>query len=329
MSDKQNWFAKNDFLLRRLHSLSGLIPVGAYMVVHLTTNSLILVGDSSFQNAVYAIHSLGPLLLFVEWGAIFLPLIFHAVFGVVIILTGKNNVSKYSYTGNVRYMLQRVTGVIALIFIFMHVFHLHGWIHVDAWLDYIAKPLGMASFKPYNAASTAAAAMQSSIFVPVLYAIGVLACVFHFANGIWTMGITWGVWTTPKGQKRATYAVTAIGVVVSLIGLSAIGGFLNVDVEAAREVEDRMYEQRTKDGSVIPDSHKRTEGDEEHETVGQVSSNFRVSNQASQTTVFQNLILKSEKLSSNQVDTFTDSSSDDSSSDDSGSNDGGSIGEAA
>lgn len=272
MTDQQTWFAKHEFLIRRLHSLSGLVPVGAYMCVHLVTNSLILIGESTFQNAVYQIHMLGPLLWTVEWGFIFLPLIFHAVVGVLIMVQGKSNVSRYQYTGNIRYFLQRVTGGIALVFIFLHVFHLHGWLHLDAWLNYVAEPLGGASFRPYNAASTAAAALQYSPVIALGYAIGVLACVYHFANGIWTMGITWGVWTTPVGQKRATYVVSAIGTVVAVIGLSALGGFLAIDPEEAKIVEDRMYEQRTEDGSVMPDEHKRVDGHEEEASETEVSA---------------------------------------------------------
>ena len=30
-----NYLARHEFLIRRLHSLSGLVPVGAYMVIHL------------------------------------------------------------------------------------------------------------------------------------------------------------------------------------------------------------------------------------------------------------------------------------------------------
>lgn len=300
MSEQQSWLAKHDFLLRRLHSLSGLVPVGAYMVVHLTTNSLILVGDTAYQNAVYLIHSLGPLLWTVEWAFIFLPLIFHAVFGVVIMMSGKSNVSKYGYTGNVRYTLQRVTGMIAMVFIFMHVFHFHGWIHFEAWLKNVAEPLGMATFRPYNAVSTVASSMQGSIFVPILYAFGVLSCVYHFANGIWTMGITWGVWTTPKGQRRATYATAGIGVVVAVIGLSSIAGFLAVDVDAAQDTEDRMYEQRTQDGSVIPDSHKRLEESRESDerTTGSDHSSL-IPHSEARSLVNQTSVTKSTQLAMN------------------------------
>ena len=63
-------------------------------------------------------------------------------------------------------------------------------------------PYGGAHFRPFNAASTAGLALQSGI-VLVLYIIGVLSCVYHLANGIWTMGITWGVWTSPTAQAIA------------------------------------------------------------------------------------------------------------------------------
>ena len=63
----------------------------------------------------------------------------------------------------------------------------------------MAEPYGGAEFHPYSAASTAGLALQN-VVVAVLYAVGILACVYHLANGIWTMGITWGVWTSPPAQ---------------------------------------------------------------------------------------------------------------------------------
>ncbi len=105
-------------------------------------------------------------------------------------------------------MLQRVTGLVAFVFIVLHVFHMHGWFHADVWLRNVVQPLGGAQFRPYSAASTLGAAMQGGL-IPVLYAVGVLSCVFHFANGLWTMGITWGVWTSPAGA--AAYDVGLAG----------------------------------------------------------------------------------------------------------------------
>ena len=54
------------FLVRRLHSLCGLVPVGAFLCVHLLANSTILAPGApaaEFQNAIERIHVLGPLLV--------------------------------------------------------------------------------------------------------------------------------------------------------------------------------------------------------------------------------------------------------------------------
>jgi succinate dehydrogenase / fumarate reductase, cytochrome b subunit len=242
---KGAFLERNEFLLRRLHSLSGLVPVGAYMVVHLLTNASVLDGPATFQRRVYTIHSLGVVLPLVEWTFIFLPLIFHAVYGVLITRGAVPNSATYKTTGNVRYTLQRATGMIAFVFIFWHVFHMHGWIHSEWWERGVAQPLFGAIFRPYNATSTAAEAMQLSIVVPILYAIGVLACVFHLANGIWTFGITWGLWVTPRAQRWATAVCLVFGLGLAAVSMGALGGFaFGVDVKEAREIEDRMYEHQ-------------------------------------------------------------------------------------
>jgi succinate dehydrogenase / fumarate reductase cytochrome b subunit len=252
--------ARHEFLIRRLHSLSGLIPVGAYMVVHLLTNASILNRDATFQLAVYQIHSLGEILLpIVEWVFIFIPILFHAVIGVVIIRGGLPNSSAYPLPKNIRYTLQRATGMIAFVFIVWHVFHMHGWFHFPAWQENVAKPLLGAQFKPFSAASTGGAAMQASILIPILYAIGMLACVYHLANGIWTMGITWGAWTTPAAMRRADRWCIGFGVLVALVGLGAIGGFYDVNVKEAHEVETKIYNSKVSSGVLEPNDHKRAQ----------------------------------------------------------------------
>ncbi|MDA7950510.1 MAG: succinate dehydrogenase cytochrome b558 subunit [Pirellulaceae bacterium] len=251
MSSAQSSFlARHEFLIRRLHSLTGLLPVGAYMCVHLFTNATILDSVQLFQNAIYGIHTLGDALILVEWGFIFLPLIFHAVLGMAYVSGGLPNPTAYSYGSNWRYTLQRATGIIAFLFIFWHVFHMHGWFHAEWWLENVARPLGGAMFSPYNAASTAGKAMQSTPIVPILYTIGVLACVFHFANGLWTMGITWGLWTTPQAQKRANFLSIGVGTLLGIVSLSAIAAFTQVDTKKAGEIEEHLQEKRLESGFI-------------------------------------------------------------------------------
>jgi succinate dehydrogenase / fumarate reductase cytochrome b subunit len=224
-----SFVSRNQFLIYRLFSLSGLIPVGAFLVVHLLTNASVLGGAASFQSRVDLIHSLGPLLVPVEFAFIFLPMLFHAAVGFAIIAGGLPNVGSYPYMGNVRYTLQRATGMIAFAFILWHIIQLH-------WMG---APLGGGRFDPHHATSSAATVI-APLGVSLLYAIGVLSAVFHLSNGLWTIGITWGLWTSPAAMQRANVISIALGVVLAAAGLGAIGGLRSTDVAGARQIETRM-----------------------------------------------------------------------------------------
>jgi succinate dehydrogenase / fumarate reductase cytochrome b subunit len=229
----------------------------------LLVNASVLNGAATFQKAVYQIHSLGAVLPLVEWTFIFLPILFHAVLGVVIVWSGAMNTTAYPYLNNVRYTLQRVTGLIAFAFIIWHVFHMHGWLHWKAWLDAVAEPLSGAQFRPYNAASSLGAAMSGWV-VPTLYAIGVISCVLHLANGIWTMGITWGLWTTPAAYRRADWACLVLGIGVAAVGAGALRGASSVPLGEALEVEEKMFHAKDAAGEIKEQEaeHKRWRGEE-------------------------------------------------------------------
>jgi succinate dehydrogenase / fumarate reductase cytochrome b subunit len=242
------------------------------MVVHLATNASILNGPGTFQGNVYKIHSLGNLLPLVEWTLIFIPILFHAIVGVAIAVGMVPNTSSYPYAANRRYTLQRYTGLIAFAFIAWHVFHMHGWFHFEAWAKNVAEPYGGARFRAYNASSTAGLALQNVVVV-ILYAIGMLACVFHLANGLWTMGITWGVWTAPRAQAWASKVCAIFGVLLAAVGLGALGGMWEVGhgeaLDRAIEIENRMYESRIETGELEPNAHKRASSDANTHTTSQ------------------------------------------------------------
>lgn len=263
MADKSlSFLERHAFLIRRLHSLTGLIPVGAYLCVHLTVNASVLNSPETFQSNVYAIHALDRLLPVVEWTFIFLPILFHAAIGFVIIAGGLPNQKSYPYARNWQYTLQRWTGVVAFLFIAYHVFHMHGWIHADWWITHVAEPLGGAQFRAFNATSTAATALENTV-VAAAYAVGVLASVYHLANGVWTMGITWGVWITPKSQTAALRVCAVGGVLLAVVGLSALGGMRAVAeprrLQEVRQREYEIYEHRVEAGMVRPNEHKLVE----------------------------------------------------------------------
>jgi succinate dehydrogenase / fumarate reductase cytochrome b subunit len=236
VAQRPSFVLRHQFVIYRLFSLSGLIPVGAYLVVHLLTNASIVNGPMTFQEQVDRIHSLGVVLPLVEWTFIFLPLMFHAAVGWLIISGAMPNTGSYPYASNLRYTAQRVTGIIAFIFIVVHVIQLH---HLAgaAFKDFGAQ------FDPEHAASSTAIALKP-LWVKIFYAVGMLSCVYHFANGLWTQGITWGLWTSAAAQRRANWVTIIMGLGLATVGLSALVGMWGVDVPRAIKVEDAMAEQR-------------------------------------------------------------------------------------
>jgi succinate dehydrogenase / fumarate reductase cytochrome b subunit len=126
---------------------------------------------------------------------------------------------------------------------------MHGWFHVEWWATTVSGPLGGARFHPYNAASSAGLALQSPLAM-VIYVIGVLACVYHLANGIWTMGITWGVWTTPAAMRRALRVCAVFGVLLAVVALGALWGMGTMNIAEARARENQMREAKVESGLI-------------------------------------------------------------------------------
>ena len=246
MSDATSFIDKHYLLLRRLHSISGIVPIGLFLFPHLTTNSSIVWGRLSdgggvaggvetFQHEVNFIHSL-PALLLIEIFGLWLPIGYHAAMGVYFARTGRVNTSRYAYQSNWRYAWQRMSGYIALVFIFMHVASLR-W-GISFWGL-------MPGFSPDHAASSTAIHFQDGAwgsFAAVFYLVGVLAAVFHFANGLWTAAITWGLTVSATAQRRWGVACAGIGVLLAGAGITAIVGFATLDPEEAEAIELRMQE---------------------------------------------------------------------------------------
>lgn len=205
-----------------------------FVAFHLLINATVLAGGEKFQFCVEQIHTLEHmgLLVPVEMATIFLPIAFHALFGIVILLSSQPNMTDYRYGGNVRYTLQRVSAVIILVFLAMHIWHMH----------WIGKPFGGAHFDPADATASAARALQSWVLWGPVYGLGVAATVFHLANGIWTALITWGVTIGPNSQRISGYACAALGIFLLVAGLGAIRGFMTYSVSdsagVTAEVED-------------------------------------------------------------------------------------------
>ncbi len=230
----------NHFLLRRLHSLSGIVPVGLFVISHLFTNAQMawgqdrVTGKGDFQHEVDFIHSM-PFLYVVEWG-LWGAIGFHAVLGLWYTFTGKHNVKRYSYADNVRYLLQRITGVIALVFIFLHIatlrwrWDLFGWFTPFYGKGYQNPIVPQAFHDVPMSLPLTAYALQISWLVVLLYVVGVTASVYHWCNGLWTAAISWGLTITTAGMKRWGYVCAGLFVALMTFSCAAIYGALSFDL---------------------------------------------------------------------------------------------------
>lgn len=179
--------AEKYFYLRRIHSLLGLLPIGLFFLEHIYSNAISLNGPQAYNEMVEKLMAM-PFLPIIEVSVIAVPLLFHIILGIVIYLTSKNNVLQYRHFNNWRYFLQRLTGLIGIIYIGYHVWEtrllsaINGQHVTYERMQEILNSTGMLWF----------------------YLIGAISLTFHFTNGLWTMGITWGLTVSPRAQRIST-----------------------------------------------------------------------------------------------------------------------------
>jgi succinate dehydrogenase / fumarate reductase, cytochrome b subunit len=197
-----------DFVNRRIHSLLGVIPIGLFLVQHLVVNHFATDGVEAFNKAAHFMESL-PFRLALETFVIYLPILFHAVYGLYITFQAKNNVTHYGYFRNAMFLLQRVTGVITLIFIVWHV-----------WETRVQAAFGAeVNFSMMED-------IFSSPFMIAFYLVGVLSAVFHFANGLWSFFVSWGLTVSPRSQKISTYVTMGVFILLAIVSVRTIFAFI-------------------------------------------------------------------------------------------------------
>jgi len=202
----------HSFLWRRLHSLSGIIPIGAFLIEHIVSNFEALNGPLAYAQQVKFLNSL-PLVRVLEWAFIFIPLAFHGLYGVYIAFRGRANVNVYPWAGNWGYITQRVTGIIALIYIVQHV-----------WRQRFA---GVSLPEHPGAAFAKVQHELSNPWMLAFYAIAMIATTFHFAYGIWLFAAKWGITPGDKARKRFGYVCSVFGIGLCILGLASMYAFIS------------------------------------------------------------------------------------------------------
>lgn len=215
---------KDTYLLHKLHSLSGVIPIGAFLIFHLTINSYSLFhGAQAFDTAVRAI-GFAPFVMLLEVGAIIVPILFHAIYGLMIVaeMPGPGgNVAHYGYGRNVLYVFQRWSGVIAVVYILFHIYD-------TTILKYSYELTAGEAGKELGFHSISYRAMAWRFAHPgylAFYLLGISSACLHLGNGIFNFAIRWGIAIGKSAQKIAALLGWGLGVALTLLGAAVAINF--------------------------------------------------------------------------------------------------------
>ncbi len=175
------------FLWRKLHSLLGIIPIGAFFVEHLLSNFEALKGPAAY----------GAQVKFPQCPAsrprtrvvihILCPILYHGSMACISGCAGKSNVVYYPWAGNWMYVAQRWTGLVAAASTSSSTFCVSA-----SWESAFLKIPASHLHK-----------VQQELANPVMlavYVIAMIAICWHFAYGIWLFAAKWGI--TP-GRRRS------------------------------------------------------------------------------------------------------------------------------
>jgi len=200
----------HSFFLRRLHSLTGIIPIGLFLIEHFVSNAFATKGPGAYTKQVEFLSGV-PFVFLLELFGIWIPIGYHALYGFYIWFRGEGNVAEYPWAGNWMYSAQRWTGAVAFFYMVWHTWHLRfSGVHI---LTYPASAFGK---------------VQNELIHPwalAFYAVGIICASWHFAYGLWLFAAKWGITQGPVSRRRWGYVCFAIAVVFIVVGFVTLTAF--------------------------------------------------------------------------------------------------------
>ena len=97
--------------------------MGAFLIEHFVSNAFATRGPAAYTKQVELLSSF-PFVFYLELFGIWLPILYHALYGFYIWFRGESNVADYPWAGNWMFTAQRWTGGIAFFYIVQHTWSL-------------------------------------------------------------------------------------------------------------------------------------------------------------------------------------------------------------
>ncbi len=200
-------------LLLRLQSVSGVLPLTAFFGLHLWINARATQGRRAYETWVYALQAL-PGRRLVELVFIALPLGFHAVYGVLLLL---GRVPSYPEAPDAHpwsRSMQRASAIAAMLFVAFHV--------VAIRLPLLEGVLAPADLHPRLSEDLST---TSGIGLPVsatVYLLGLAATSYHLANGVSRFISRAGAGRTPRARRAISIGCTLLGSALFFLGANTV-----------------------------------------------------------------------------------------------------------
>jgi succinate dehydrogenase/fumarate reductase cytochrome b subunit (b558 family) len=185
----------------KLHSLSGVVPLGAFLLLHVWVTSALVGSRAIYDRQIGVVHG-GAFMGVLEVVLVLAPLAYHAGYGVVRALGPRD--PSHAYANDLMRVLQRVSGVVVLVFVAAHLWEFR----VQTWTSGL--PVASYSTKLVSDLSTTAWGVP---WIAVGYLVGIAATLFHLVNGLSSFCATWGFVEGASAARRARMVFRAGGVV--------------------------------------------------------------------------------------------------------------------
>lgn len=200
--------ARSRSLPRRLHAISGLVPVGAFLAFHLWSNAAALRGADAYDRTARRLQEM-PQALVLEVLLIIVPLAFHGIYGLF--LMAAEPPEGRAGAGRRRLALfQRATGILLFAFILFHLWTTRlVQIHDHQTLDL---------FRLMQA-------LSASPWIRTFYVTGLLAAAAHLSAGLWSFADDWGLVRSLPARIAAGAVAVALFAALSAIGLRSLAAF--------------------------------------------------------------------------------------------------------
>ena len=174
--------------LRRLHSIAGVVPVGAFLAFHLFVNAQAARGADAY-NAMSATLQALPLAVALEVFVIAVPIFFHGIYGLFVTATEPPGEGGPGRGRRALSVFQRATGVLLFAFVLFHL-----------WTARLVQVRDHESLDLFRLMQ----AVLSSPWMHAVYVAGLVGATAHLSAGLYTFADAWGL-ARRRGVRGARF----------------------------------------------------------------------------------------------------------------------------